>query len=297
MAIDDSVLKRWEKIAGIMGVHEEAYTPRVKIVADASGKNSFSFGVLLNLQRTERYKINPGNCGLCTAVERVEKDDGLNLFPGENIRDFIFVVNGFPYELGSSLAVTRKERRLYTTENLDGLADEFDAMFRFGDEKGFRVFHNGKGAGATIDWHEHYQPRNIEALFDITGESYGFEDAEVQQLPYAPGVGVIRDFPFFHAVFSPGDCEMIVYFLKMLHRHKELFSDKGHVPHVVCQGKQGILVVPMTYRDNGIGAADAAGHILCRSEEDFNNADYGYCMRRLQERLFDKDSFSLTMVL
>lgn len=296
-SVNDGIMKKWERIAGLAEVPEEAYTPRVRVIHDGSGRSGYSFGVVLNPYRTKRYSIDPERCGLCDAVQRAEINPEFNLFPEKNVLDFVTTINAFPLEKGHSLAITRKERPSYTTQNLNGLACELDEMFALGGETGFRVFHNGRGAGATIFRHEHYQLKNPGFLFEYVGKEYGFENCDAKSLSFAPDVKVISDYPFSHAVFNPSDCERIVHFLEKLHHHKELFSSEGYVPHVLCQGTPGILVVPMQYRDNGIGAGDVAGHVLCSSEEEFQNADYDFCLGRLKERLFDREVVSLTRLL
>ena len=40
-----------------------------------------------------------------------------------------------------------------------------------------------------------------------------------------------------------------------------------------------------------------AGHILVKTQEDFDSADYDYCTERLEQRLYRKQDMDLTRFL
>lgn len=63
---------------------------------------------------------------------------------------FVVVPNLFPTTFGASVAIAegygKNERAMYDGD-IDHLADELDAMFRFSDKVRFGAFYNGRGSG------------------------------------------------------------------------------------------------------------------------------------------------------
>jgi hypothetical protein len=108
----------------------------------------------------------------------------------------------------------------------------------------------------------------------------------------------IKGFPFAHLIFNFQDSERIAYFLSILGKEIGRIFPNGSVPHFICQGENGILVAPAkNYLVKGPGAGDIAGHIVCKSEEEFSSADFSYCMNKLSSALFKRDEINLKKFL
>lgn len=299
------ILERWHHAANAAGIPREAYNPKVKIVRDPSGKSTYSFGVILNTYRFQRYEaIETDNekCLMCEAIQETRDEPLINIDPNAELSGFVVRPNKFPIQEGASLAITRdigdQHRKMYTTKTLDGLADEMTTLFTFGDETGFQVFHHSEGAGATIPNHEHWHLINSGALYTIAGEQFGFGDSDIEPLRKYSGIYIMPDFPFAHLIFNQDNPNRIVAFLHSLVNSIGNSFPNGIVPHGISQGQSGILVVPSRkYVKKGIGSGDMAGHVLCRTKAEFTRADYEYCINTLGQTLFTKQDIDLTQFL
>src|SRR3989344_1529200 len=159
--IKEEVMDKWHEAVKIEGLPKEAFKPEIKIVKDKSGKSAYTFGIILNEHRFRRLGALEGNegsndCNLCNAVNLSKLEKGRNLFPDLKLEDFVVLANKFPIMEGFSMAITYKERPMYTTRNLDGVSKELEEWLDFTDKTGFELFHNSPGFGATIPKHEHW---------------------------------------------------------------------------------------------------------------------------------------------
>lgn len=298
--LDENLLKRWHELVETRGIPPEALKYKIKIVKDNSGKSDYGFGVIYNPYRSQRYNsLQNGSCPLCDVVTEISNKPSaaLDYFSG-----FIVVPNRYPIIEGASLAISkgvkRNEKPMYTTNNLDGLADELRTLFSYADFTGFHVFHNSAGAGATIPSHEHWQLVNFGSAYDLTGEKYGFEAADYSSLTKDREIRIMSSFPFAHLIFNRNDPEKIVFFLKRLgEKLGNKFKD-GSVPHGICHANSDVLIVPSRiYTEKGIGSGDMAGHLICKTAEEFSSADFNYCSSKLGEVLFKKSELDLNTFL
>lgn len=296
MGAKENFLTRWDRAAEIMEIPREAHVPSVRIIKD---KSNYSFGVIVNEHRLKKPQEKTSDCPLCDIVATAEKDSALNLLPENKASNFIFVPNKFPFYRGSSLAISRgkkeNERGIYSTKNLDGVSEEISLMLDIGKNIGLRAVHNTPGAGASIPNHEHWHFIDFDFLYQKTGEKFGFEAARYDSLK---NVLVMPDFPFAHLIFNPTKTEDITRFLFNIGKSVGCQFPNGSVPHFISQGNEGVLVAPAkNYLSKGPGAADIAGHILCRSVEEFAKADNSYCLNRLSEALFSREEIELKKFL
>jgi len=101
-------------------------------------------------------------------------------------------------------------------------------------------------------------------------------------------------FPFAHVIFDSKDSDRMTMFLKNLGKVMGKNYSEGAVPHGVCGGKHGTMIVPSKiYVEKGIGSGDLAGHIVCKTEEEFLSADFNYCISKLEKVLFRKEEINL----
>jgi len=300
--IQADILDKWHKATESIEIPKEALNPKAKIIKDSSGNSKYTFGAILNSYRFQRdTQSDDDRCPLCGVLNEIEKNPVRNLFPDSKL-DYIVTPNRFPIMVGASLAIAKgtkeKERPVYTTRNLSKLSEEISELFSFADSTGFQIFHNSDGAGASIPHHEHWHFVNFGESFNLVGGKYGFEHAEYDDSKKNNKIQIMPDFPFAHLIFNQNDPERITSFLHNLGLKLGDTFPKGSVPHVICQNSPKVLVVP--YKKHimkGLGSADIAGHLIFRSEEEFNQADYNYCMNKLQEILFTKREISLESII
>ncbi|MEK6891372.1 MAG: DUF4922 domain-containing protein [Nanoarchaeota archaeon] len=296
--LKQEVLDRWFKAAESYEIPRDAYHPEVKIV---SKPGEFSFGVILNNYRFKRYAQREDTCFLCDAVEMSEKESVRNLDPENILKEFRVLPNKYPLLPGTSLAITTKERPMYAT-NLDDLSRELSDLLEFTNKTGFRLFHNSPGAGASVEGHEHYHLTNFGAAYDIAGEAYGFDKSGSRDIiPLEWNIGGVfkkTSFPFAHVIFHTEHLDGLATFLNNINRELgENFPNKV-VPHGLAQVEAGILVVPVKiFEKKGIGSGDMASHLVVKTREEFERADYDFCMGRLSERLYKKGEINLTKFL
>jgi len=299
--VEPNFLATWKKSANFQQIPEESYRPKVRVVSDPSGRSSYTFGVIFNPHRFQRPNIGQsGECPLCNVVSNSYDNPILNLVYGGD-HSFVVVANQFPTHEAHSLAVDRgtldKEKAMYTTRDLGDLAQRMNEVFSFANRNNVRVFHNSEGAGASIPRHEHWHLTNFLALYGLIGEEYGFENASCEPTKEDRYVNVMPHFPFAHLLFDDKDPDKIVSFLRRLDRSiGTKFGPRG-VPHVLCQGREGILVVPARYKERGIGAGDIAGHHVVKTIEEFEKADFDFCIARLNEQLIPKEEVRLESLL
>jgi hypothetical protein len=106
-------------------------------------------------------------------------------------------------------------------------------------------------------------------------------------------------FPFAHLIFDPKDSERIIRFLSRLGERIGKKYPYGHVPHSICQGEEGVLIVPnKVHREKCIGSSDVAGHYLgCKSASEAENMTFRDYISQLDEILFRKDEIDLASFL
>ncbi len=293
---DTEFIEKWEGAALELGIPEEFYNVKIRIIS--SGKSSYSFGLILNPHRFKNYgESNEDMCNLCYVVKNAEKNDRVKIHESEN---YIVVPNIIPV-IKSACVVIRKdigsaEKGMYRTTNLDGLEKELNEVFGISDEFGVSLVHNSPGAGASISRHEHWHLIDYEEVYKEVGK-YGYDSAKIVESSIK-GVRIMPEFPFAHLIFEE-DIERIVDFLNKLHsKIGSRYSNKG-VPHGLVKSIKGVLVVPAKkyVEGRGTGGGDMAGHLLCRTDEEFNSADYDYCVKRLKRTLFKKDEINLERFL
>lgn len=299
--LNQEIADKWVTAADRMGVPQENYPTDIKIVS--SPDSDFTFGVILNERRalrpqdTTQTKIN---CPLCRTVNEIQ-DKATNI-SNSQIHDYVVIPNLFPVMGGHSLAVTsgmeEKEVPMYTTKNLSRFPEQMNKIFRYCSEKGFQAFQNGPGAGASIPNHEHTHLTNWEVAFSQAGVLYGFESATLESTSVG-SVKRMQGFPFEHLVFPISDVERIQSFLQKFHfTYAEKYS-QGFIPHILCQGQQGILVAPFKkYVDRGsIGSGDVAGHIGFKERSEFDAATYQKCLQKLSHQMFGQGEVNLERFL
>jgi|SRR3989344_1384205 len=304
--ISDETLTKWHEGARMIGIPREAYNNPIKIVKDSSGKSKYSFGVVFNEYRAKRPgKGSSGQtvrCHMCRMVNEALQEPAKNLFPKLKILDLIITPNGFPVAEGASMAISsrtdEKERPMYASNKSDNLENELRALFDSLDKTGFYIFHNSPGAGATIPGHEHWQLPHWGALYSLIGAKYGFDNAEIKQCKTNNKVTFMPDFSMAHLIFDKNEPDRIVSFLNESSKGLKNIHPDGLVPHCLCQGDNGVLIVPFK-KDVGrkMGSGDCAGHIFVYSQEDFDHADYNYCVRHISEGMFLKEEINLEKFL
>ena len=301
LTLNESILQKWKASADLAGIPREAYEFKAKIVKDEAGKSDYNFGVILNNYRFKRPLSNIKNCPLCDVIKEIKINTSRNL-DYSSLPGFFVIPNRFPIVEGTSNAITEGtdslEEKMYTTKSLKKLSNNFDKIISFTNYFGFRAFHNSEGAGASIYRHEHWHLTNYGKIFNELSEIYGFESADYVQSSSAKSVQTIPSFPFAHLIFSPTEKDRIIYFLERIHNEIGNKYAKGSVPHCIAQGQRGILITPFqNHNEAGIGAGETAGHIVCKTEQEFTNADYDYCISKLKGRLFSKEEINLEKFL
>lgn len=289
-------LTKWDKCAEIMEIAKESYTSDVRIL-----DGLYPLGIIHNPQRAARpAKIEGINCLLCHSVR--QSADGRTLYETEN---FIVTPNKFPTIRGSSIAMHRRACTsdishigMYRTENLDNFESLMSEYLEVAHATGLQIFHNCPGAGASIPGHEHCNFHNFNSVYSDLNKAYGFDVARLESLANIPEVSELQGFPFAHLVFKE-EPTRIKHFLAKLHdKIGHNFKDLG-VPHTITQSQGRLLVVPVKVyiEGKGTGAGDVAGHLIARSEKEFIEANYDYCIKRLGNTLFRKDELDLVSLL
>ena len=298
-AVDKKILQRWDLAAELMKIPEEAYDMPVKIVSDKTGKSDYTFGVIYSPYRKRRpSEVNIDTCLMCKIAGEAQIDLRRNLFPERNLRDFIITPNEYPSTHGASLAITKNERPMYTTESMETLRDDLETIANLCIETGYRFFHQTEGAGATFPKHEHWQLVNWAGLYNRAGDRYGFEAAQTDNLPGFDGIRFMPNFPFAHLIFDIHDFERIEFFLKSLQRKHLKLNGLNSVPHTLIQGDKDILVVPFRGTSGRkLGSAHTAGHMYVHEEDQFKEADYAFCIEFLKQGIFLREELNLESYL
>ena len=106
-------------------------------------------------------------------------------------------------------------------------------------------------------------------------------------------------FQFAHLVFNQDDVDRIESFLTSLHNSVSHRYEEGFVPHVLCQGQRGVLLVPFKkyIGKGGFCAGPSAGHVCIASEEEFKKTTYKTCLEKLRTQMFVKDEINLEKLL
>ena len=291
------ILTKWHIAARIEGIVEEAYKPKIKIVGDESGKSSYTFGIIRNEKRFNRLDVAKKDelqCNLCNTIKSARDEPERNLFPGHHLMDFLVTINKFPIIEGFSLAITEKERPMFTTSNLNGVAQELDLFLKFADETGYEIFRNSPGFGATIPNHEHTHLTTFRNCYELVGKKYGLDAAQKTTTEVSKDIMTIPDFPFAHLIFQRQDPDRIVSFLRNVHSE---ISDKypgRAIPHTISQGYDGILVtIGKSYLEKSRGSGDVAGHIIIKTEDEFNDMNYEKCISEMDKILIRKNELNL----
>lgn len=295
---------RWKQSAELAKIPEEGYQPRVKIVKCLSGESHFTFGIILN---NYRFLYSPNvatNCQLCEVVEEVKETPERNLDRESKLHDYIAIPNKFPIAKGVSIAIHvntgDREQSMFSTIKLDGLEGELENIFEFASINGFQAYHNGDGLGASVTRHEHWHLTNYGEIYTLAGNKYGFDASDYESLKTTRQIKSIPNFPFAHLIFDKNDPGRIVSFLKKIGLEKGMRYETNAVPHSICQSIDGksILVVPAkNYQKKGIGSGETAGHFVVKTQEEFEKADYNFCLNILNVRLFSKKDLDLTKFL
>jgi hypothetical protein len=112
-------------------------------------------------------------------------------------------------------------------------------------------------------------------------------------------VQTMSDFPFANAVLNRSDTSGIVSLLKNMGESLGQNYDNWSVPQAVCQSIDGerILIVPAKTHDKGIGSGETAGHIVVKTQEDFDRADYQFCLNKLSPRLYSSSDLDMRKFL
>ena len=293
--IHEDVLKRWDGAAVATGIPKEAYDMPVKIVGDETGKSDYAFGVIYSPHRKKRpNQSDSQECLMCRMVKEAEKDTRKNLFPGRDIGDFIITINMYPSTYGASLAITRNERPMYNTKEMKTLKDDLGTISKLCIETGYRFFHQTEGAGATIPRHEHWQLVNWENMYTRAGGRYGFDAAETESLSGFDGVKFMPSFPFAHLIFDIHDFEKIEFFLRSLQRKNRALNGLDSTPHSIVQGQRDVLITPFKgISGRKLGAGHTGGHVYVHEEDQFNAADYPFCIEFLKQGLYLKEELNL----
>lgn len=291
--ITPEILGRWHEAMQSLGVPKEAYSPDVRVVE--SGGNSF--GLIFNPYRAQRpldSAKNASDCPLCGALSQSTNLDRTNSLPGYSV-----IANKFPAMEGHSLAITSgsgdKEKPMYSTKDLNKLTSDLKDIFDFCNSTGFQAFHNGPGAGASVPNHEHWHLTNWGSIFSKANQVYGFESSQLETLSASPQVSKMPAFPFANLVFQHDSPDRIVHFLKSLENTIGQDYTIGTIPHAICQGQRGILVVPykVPLQKGSIGSGDVAGHIVLKDKSEFSSATYDFCINRLGSQLFKSHEINL----
>lgn len=288
-------VEKWGDAAFELGVPEESYDVKVRVIRDS--ESSYSFGLILNPYRFKNCEIVDDKCNLCYAIENAEENEDVKIYESEN---YIVIPNIAPVIKSASVVIRKgvgtKERGVYRTTDLNDLEKELEEVFGLSNDLRVYLVHNSPGAGASINRHEHWHVVDYGQVYKEVGR-YGFDSVEIVDSS-VKGVRKMPKFPFAHLVFEE-DIERIVDFLKRLHSGIGfMYGDKG-VPHGLVKGEGGVLVVPAKryVEGRGVGGGDMAGHLLCKTEREFDNADYDYCYERLDKTLFRKDKINLESFL
>ena len=291
------ILERWYKSAEIEGIPKEAYRPNIKILKNE--RSGYSFGIIHNENRFKReHQNNPlennKGCNLCRAVNLAQNNFDLNLLTNNNLSNFAFTLNKFPFIEGFSMGISINERPMYTTKNLDGLEREIEEFLNLTDETGFELFHNSPGFGATIPKHEHWHLTNFRGGYDFVGEKYGFDAAEKKPSKGSENIMIMPDFPFAHVIFQRQGVDKLVYFLRNIQEELGDRYDNLGVPHTISQGFDGILVcIGKKYLERSRGSGDVAGHLSVKTKEDFENFNYNMSIQEMDNLLFRKEDLNL----
>ena len=294
-------LNRWIYATEKAGIPCVAYNPKIRLIKDEQDKLEYSFGALFNpngFNRPFNTDSKSESCPMCFELIETNTKPYKDLAPGIS-ENFLITYNAFPHLIGSSIAIARnvngKEKPMYTTSNLNGLKQELDELFSIADEIGLMVFHNNFGAGASIPNHEHWHLLNFGAAYDKVGKMYGFDAAEKIQSKKLKQIKIMPSFPFAHLIFNVKDSELLVGFLNKMGRELGKKYPYDHVPHSICQGKEGVLVVPnKIHREKCLGSSDVAGHYLdCRSIEEFEDINFVGYRCNLEEILYIKVELDL----
>lgn len=299
----EDIRERWSRAAEVEGIQKEAYQPDIRIVKDTSGKSGYTFGIIRNEHRFKRAGAEPGqpeqgSCNLCNAVQLVLENPMRNIMLNHKLLDFVITPNKFPIIEGFSMAVAKEERPMFTTKNLEGVADELAAILDFADRTGFEVFHNSPGFGATIPSHEHWHLTTFRRGYDVAGDIYGFDAAEKTSIKGFRGVGIMPEFPFAHLIFDSTESSRLVNFLSRLHEGESHKYEEGSIPHIIAQGYEGLLVAPgKNYLSRGRGSGDIAGHLVVKSEEEFSSMNFEKCFAEIDKLLFKKEDADLSIYL
>lgn len=282
--------KDWDLAAEDMEIKEKAYSPEARLI-----EGPYSFAIFYNPVRNERPISGKSECNLCYAVQEAELSPQRVI---ERSMNFIVTPNKFPTMRGSSIAINTKHIPLYRTNDLSGFVELMDEYTEIAILTDTQMFHNSPGAGSSIPMHEHSNFHNFFSVYSRLGKAYGFAGSMLNPVKGVNGVEQIEGFPFAHTVFM-ADFERIEYFLKKLHKNiGSNFEGRG-VPHLIAQNENKLLVVPVKVyvEGKGTGAGDVAGHILARSRNEFETADWNNCIQRLGETLFKKDELNLEHIL
>lgn len=302
-SIKNDFLERWVFAVQEAGISQRAYNPQVRLIKDKD--STYSIGVIFNPYRFERLtlKVESGSeCKLCLELKDSVANPFKDLVPNIS-ENFLVTYNAFPHTIGSSMAITKnktgKERTMYNTKDLSGLALELDEIFKIAEKLGLKVFHNTFGAGATIFSHEHWHLLNLNSIYDKLGVMYGFDAAEKVESRKLKEVQVMPNFPFAHLIFDSKNPELMVYFLNNLGNKLGGNYPYGHVPHSICQGQNNVLVTPnRVHKDRCVGSSDVAGHYLgCKSQSEFDNMKFNDYISKLDGILFRKEDIDLEMFL
>lgn len=288
--IKPDILRRWERYMQDLGLSESAYDVEVRVVSDPS--KSYTFGIILNEYRFSRPQL-PVECGLCQAVEEIREDWERNLAPEYNVPGFEIIPNIFPPLRGASLAITsgtgKDELPMASTINLGNFAADMFKLREFADLCGFQLYHNSPGFGSSIPQHEHWHLTDFGFAYDKVGQMYGF-DAE-SKVEFSGTESFMPAFPFAHVIFGRNNTRGIKGFLE------RIGEDLGEVPHAIAEGKKGYLVTLAKNFEKSIGSGETAGHMVVKTREEFEMANYDSCMKTLGNKLYSKEELDLTKYL
>ncbi len=289
-------LERWTLAAKAMEIPEEYYSQiLIRRIEDKTGKKNYPLAVVYNEGRAKRPSQGKGStdCNLCKAIKEAEGDSKKDLFPEARKQNLVVTPNVFPPTRGATLFISKSEPEIpmYTTRELGylGKNGEFlGKLISLAGELGLRLYHQTRGAGATITRHEHFHGSTFYKLQEIVG-LLGFDFSELKEV--SEGVSIMPEFPFSHLVFTENDPEKIVYALNKMNTCLPSPLSDGSIPHTLSQGRNGILITP-TKIDVGrdMGSERAPGFFYVPTREEFDSVQYADAMKFMSERFFPKEA-------
>ena len=293
--VQDSFIDLYKIAADAMEIKEESYSPKARVIS--SKDSSFTFNLIYNPYRESRPEFlkKSEDCPLCEGVREAKLDPRRILLATEN---FIVTPNKFPTLASSSIAIyntcTNPELPMYRTTNLEGFEKVLAEYLEISQKLGISLFHNTPGAGSSIPGHEHCHFHDFSRLYNSNNSSAGLNAATVEKVKQKRGVHKIEGYPFPHLVFDKDPNRIVNFLTRLNSQFGQKYTQTG-LPFLLSEFKSGVLCVPVKnyIEGKGVGSGDVAGNLLTKSPDEFEKADYAYCLNRLRSTLFEEGSLDL----